>query len=127
MPKYDGVTTYGILITNEGDVVPLRSGVRSPLFRDYPSAGHVEGKAAIWIREHNSSGGVVFHNNTDGTCGFCNRQIETLLPNGAILYGVPPLNAVAEKRGATQDPTPYIGNAAEPELPPQYDFFRRLP
>jgi hypothetical protein len=127
LPKYDGITTYGILVTNEGDVVPLRSGGKSPLFRDYASAGHAEGKAAIWIRDHDSSRGVVFHNNTDGTCGYCNSQIETLLPENAILFSVPPPDAIASKRGATQNPTPYVGNRAMPKLPPQYDLFGRLP
>jgi hypothetical protein len=79
------------------------------------------------LRDNNSSGGTIYHNNTDGTCGFCNSQVETLLPNNAILFGVPPFDAIAKKRGATQDPIPYIGNSAMPKLPPQYDLFGRLP
>jgi len=52
LPKYDDETTYGVLITNEGDVVPLQSSKRDPLYSTYPSAGHVEGKGALWVREH---------------------------------------------------------------------------
>jgi hypothetical protein len=47
LPKYDGKTTYGILITNEGDVIPLQSADADPLFSNYIPAGHVEGKAAL--------------------------------------------------------------------------------
>jgi hypothetical protein len=36
-------------------------------------------------------------------------------------------DAIASKRGATQNPTPYVGNRAVPKLPPQYDLFGRLP
>jgi hypothetical protein len=130
LPKYDGKTTYGVLITNEGEVVPLQSAERSPLYSNYPPAGHVEGKAAIWIREHGSSGGVLYHNNTDGTCGFCNSQIRTLLPKGSHLRVVPPRDAVAKKPLARQAPTEYEGNDAVLKTPPsnpQLELFGRQP
>jgi hypothetical protein len=123
LPKYDGKTTYGVLITNEGDVVPLQSSARSPLFSNYVPAGHVEGKAALWIRQHGSSGGVVYHNNTDGTCGFCNSQIKTLLPEGQRLWVIPPADAIAKNSSARQGLTDYVGNSEMPKLPRQYDFF----
>jgi hypothetical protein len=131
LPKYDGKTTYGVLITNEGNVVPLQSGQTSPLYSNYPPAGHVEGKAAIWIRENASTGGVLYHNNTGGTCGFCNSQISTLLPEGARLRVVPPGNAAAKNSRANEGPTDYTGNSAMPNPPPvpnppaQDDLFGR--
>jgi hypothetical protein len=127
LPKYDDETTYGVLITNEGDVVPLRSADPSSFYNNYIPAGHVEGKAAIWIREHGSTGGVLYHNNTGGTCGYCNSQIERLLPKDAELLVIPPADAIAKKRGATQDPTPYKGDNIMPQPPRQYDLFRNQP
>jgi hypothetical protein len=127
LPKYDGKTTYGILITNEGDVVPLQSANADPLFKNYIPAGHVEGKAAIWMRDHGSSGGVLYHNNTDGTCAFCNSQLETLLQNKSNLLVIPPADAVLKKRGAVEDASYYEGNAALPKLPRQFNLFRRRP
>jgi hypothetical protein len=128
LPKYDGETTYGVLTTNEGNVVPLQSGERSPLYSNYSSAGHVEGKAAIWTRENDSSGGVLYHNNPGGTCGRCNAQIRTLLPEGARLRVVAPDNAVPKNRWARVRPPEYVGNSAGPKPPPpnpQLDLFNR--
>lgn len=124
LPKFDDKTTYGILITNEGDVVPLRSPGADPLFNNYPAATHVEGKAAIWIRNHGSSGGVLYHNNTGGTCGFCDSQLERLLPKNSELHVIPPVDAFAKKRGAVPYPSFYKGDDALPKLPPQLDLFR---
>src|SRR5580692_669781 len=90
-------------------------------------AGHVEGKAAVWIREHGSTGGVVYHNNTDGTCGPCDSQIETLLPNKATLSVFPPPDAIAKNPSWRQGPTEYEGNDNPPKPPrpsPQLDFFK---
>lgn len=42
------------MIPDEGDVVPLQSGDRDPLYSNYVSAGHVEGKAALWMRDDGS-------------------------------------------------------------------------
>jgi hypothetical protein len=119
--------TYGVLITNEGDVVLLKSADPSPLYKNYPPAGHVEGKAAVWIREHGSTGGVVYHTNTGGTCGLCNNQIETLLPKDATLSVYPPRDAIAKDPLARPGPTKYKGNAEVPNPPrpdPQPDFFK---
>lgn len=125
LPKYERQRTYGMLITNEGDVVPLRSGSPIPLYGDYVSSKHVEGRAAIWIREHGSTGGVVYHNNTTGTCGFCTRQAATLLPEGARLWIVPPADAFPKNSRATGNLTSHLGDASVPEPPAQYDFFSR--
>jgi len=127
LPKYDGKTTYGILITNEGDVVPLQSGGATPLFDNYSSASHVEGKAAIWIRDHGSTGGVVYHNNTDGTCGYCVSHVPTLLPEGARLSIVPPPDAVPNNSRYKASPIDRVGNEKRPNPPAQGDFFARQP
>ena len=115
LPEYDGETTHGILITNEGSIYPLRSGDPDPLYANHPAAKHVEGKAAIIIRETGSSGGIVYHNNSEGTCGFCNSQIKNLLPEGATLVVVPPKNAVPIKQRADARPRPHIGNSQLPK------------
>jgi hypothetical protein len=125
------------LITNEGDVVPLQSGDRDPLYSSYVSAGHVEGKAAPWMRDHGSTGGTVYHNNIEGTCGWCNSQLPTLLPEGARQWVIPPADADAKNAWARQNLTDYPGNSAIPSPPatrrqrrnkslpssPQTDFF----
>jgi hypothetical protein len=116
LPKYDDETTYGVLITNEGNVVPLQSGPPRS-FVNYPPSKHVEGKGAIWIRENGSSGGVLYHNNTDGTCGFCNAQLERLLPSNAALDVVPPTNAVPKNAKAMAGPTWYVGDSTMPKPP----------
>jgi hypothetical protein len=127
LPEYDQDTTYGVLITNEGDVVPLKDGGTSTFYSNYTPAGHVEGKAAIWIREHNSTGGVVYHNNTDGTCGFCNSMLTTLLPYKTPLRVVPPSNAVAKDAWDIDYPKEYVGNAAILKPPRQRDLFGNQP
>jgi hypothetical protein len=119
LPKYEtGGATYGVLVTNEGKVVLLKSGDPNSLYSNYRPAGHVEGKAAVWIREHGSTGGVIYHNNTDGTCGPCHSQIETLLPQDAVLWVFPPPEAIAKNAWARQGPTKYKGDAAIPKSPP---------
>jgi SCP1.201-like deaminase len=107
--------------------VPLQSGEKDLRYSNYPPSGHVEGKAAIWIGDHGSTGGVVYHNNTDGICGFCNSQVKTLSPLKKKLLVVPPTDAVAKKRGATAYPTPHVGDDAIPRPPKQYDFFLNWP
>jgi hypothetical protein len=69
---------------------------------------------------------VVYHNNTDGTCGACNSQVETLLPKDAVLWVFPPPDAIAKNAWARQNPTKYKGNADPPKPPPwnpQLNFF----
>ncbi|WP_211232061.1 DddA-like double-stranded DNA deaminase toxin, partial [Pseudoduganella violaceinigra] len=116
LPEYDGKTTHGVLVTNEGKVIQLRSGGKEEPYTGYKavSASHVEGKAAIWIRENGSSGGTVYHNNTTGTCGYCNSQVKALLPEGVELKIVPPTNAVAKNAQARAVPTINVGNGTQP-------------
>jgi hypothetical protein len=107
------------LITNEGEVISLQSGNASPTYANYPAALHVEGKAAIAIRESGSSGGVVYHNNPNGTCGFCNSQVPTLLPEGAELTVIPPAGTVPSSARWYVNPEPYVGNSSIPKPNPQ--------
>jgi SCP1.201-like deaminase len=116
LPEYNRRTS-GVLLTNEGRVVRFRSGAPTPEYRNYASAKHAEGKAAIWLRENNSSGGVLFHNHPGGTCGFCDLQARTLLPEGVSLRIVPPATAVAAKDLAQTEIIPYVGNSKVPKLP----------
>jgi hypothetical protein len=91
---------------------------------------HVEGKGAIWIRENGSSGGVVFHNNTDGTCGLCDAQLERLLPSKSVLDVLPPPDAVPKDAKAVAAPSWYVGDDILPKAPApiqQPDFFREWP
>jgi hypothetical protein len=108
----------GVLVTNEGEIIALESGNANQTYANYPAASHVEGKAAIWIRENGSTGGIVYHNNPRGTCGFCNSQIATLLPEGATLQVVPPKGTVPPP-GWFNNPNPYIGNSSTPKPNPR--------
>jgi hypothetical protein len=116
LPEYTGPTS-GVLFTNEGRIVRLRSGAPNPAYRNYPAAKHAEGKAALWIRENDSSGGVLFHNNPGGTCGRCDLQVSTLLPTNSTLRVVPPAGAVATKKMAKTTITDYVGNIETPKPP----------
>jgi hypothetical protein len=119
LPKFkpEEEETSVFLLTNEGKIIEFKSA-NPEAYGNYIAATHAEGKAAVWIRKNNSSGGVLFHNNPGGTCGFCNSHLPTLLPKGVRLWVVPPANAVAEKRGWIDYAKPYDGNSAEP-LPPK--------
>jgi RHS repeat-associated protein len=113
LPPYDGKTTHGVLITNEGAVVPLQSGNQDPRFSNV-AAGHVEGKAAIVIRDTNSTGGVVMHNNPEGTCPYCRGGVATLLPEGKQLLVIPPDESVPKSPGHQAVPAVYTGNSNTP-------------
>jgi RHS repeat-associated protein len=115
LPAFDGKTTQGILVLNEGKEIPLSSG--NPVLPTYVASGHVEGKAALAIAEEGSTGGTLYHNNTNGTCGYCHAQIETLLPHNTTLNVSPPENAVANNSRAVATPTTYTGNAKLPKQP----------
>ncbi len=117
LPVFNGEKTQGVLVTNEGEVIPLESGNTNPAYGNYAAAGHVGRKAAIWIRENGSTGGVIYHNNPGGTCGFCNAHIPTLLPEGATLQVVGPEGTV-HLPGWYNRALPYIGNSAVPKPNP---------
>ena len=115
LPEFDG-TTHGVLVTHEGATLPARVG-RADALPNYPNARHVEGQAAITIRETDSTGGTVYHNNPNGTCNYCHNMTSTLLPEGATLEVVPPANAVAPTPRWHDQPTTYTGNANDPKPP----------
>ena len=115
LPEFDG-TTHGVLVTHEGATYPLESGGPTP-YPNYPNARHVEGQAAITIRETDSTGGTVFHNNPNGTCNYCHNMTSTLLPEGATLHVVPPEGAVPKGPNWHAEPTTYTGNANDPKPP----------
>jgi len=117
LPKFDGKTTKGMLVTNEGKMIPLESGSADPAFENYPAAPHVEAKAAIWLRKNSSSGGTVYHNNPQGTCWLCNSNLSTLLPEGVPLTVIPPSNALKPSRFWIDVPKTYTGNSAHPSPP----------
>ena len=94
----------------------LESGSPDPRY-DYPAGKHAEGKAAILIRDTKSTGGVLFHNNPNGTCAGCNSNLPYLLPEGARLWVVPPADAKAPNKWWKDKPEPYDGNSARPLAP----------
>jgi hypothetical protein len=108
LPPFNGKNTSGVMATAENRMaVPLQSGAPDPRYRNYPAAGHVEGKAAIQMREERSAAGVVYHNNPNGTCQFCSSQIPTLLPEGSTLLVMPPIGP----------PQLFMGNSRTPLAP----------
>ena len=80
----------------------------------YVAACHVEGKAALQIRQMGSSGGTIHHNNPNGTCPYCRHAIPTLLPEGASLTVVPPPAAHAPTPRWIAETFTYVGNADDP-------------
>nr|WP_285300469.1 DddA-like double-stranded DNA deaminase toxin [Burkholderia glumae] len=60
---------------------------------------------------------MVFHNNPEGTCGFCVNMTETLLPENSKLTVVPPEGAIPVKRGATGETRTFTGNSKSPKSP----------
>jgi hypothetical protein len=116
--------TLGVLFTKEGIMQKLKSGAPDPRYAKYPAAKHVEGKAAIFMRDIGSSGGIVYHNNTDGTCGSCRSNLPTLLPKGATLFVVPPRNPIPKNRQAESRARPYGGNGRMPISNSQVELWK---
>ena len=117
LPEYDGKTTYGVLILDDGTQVPFSSGNANPNYKNYIPASHVEGKSAIYMLENGINNGTVFHNNTDGTCPYCDKMLPTLLEEGSRLTVVPPANANAPKPSWVDTVKTYIGNDKIPKKP----------
>ena len=117
LPEYDGKTTHGVLVLDDGTQVPFSSGNANPNYKNYIPASHVEGKSAIYMRENGINNGTVFHNNTDGTCPYCDKMLPTLLEEGSTLMVVPPANASAPKPSWVDTVKTYIGNDKIPKKP----------
>ena len=120
LPEYDGSTTHGVLITSDGSEISFTSGGGDPRYTNYANNGHVEQKSSLYMRDNNISSGVLYHNNTEGTCGFCNTMTSTFLPEGATLTVVPPSNAVATNSKAIDVPKTYTGNSKDPKISSRY-------
>lgn len=90
LPEYDGKTTHGVLFLDDGTQIRLTSGNGDTRYTNYRNNGHVEQKSALYMRENNISNATVYHNNTNGTCGYCNTMTATFLPEGVTLTVVPP-------------------------------------
>ena len=120
LPEYDGTTTHGVLVLDDGTQIRFASGNGDPRYTNYRNNGHVEQKAALYMRENNISNAVVYHNNTNGTCGYCNTMTATFLPKGATLTVVPPKNAVANNSRAIDYVKTYTGTSNDPKISPQY-------
>lgn len=88
------MTTNGVLVLDDGTQIPFKSGGGDPRYTNYANNGHVEQKASIYMSENNISNGTLYHNNTNGTCGWCNNMTATFLPENAKLTVVPPTNAI---------------------------------
>ncbi len=121
LPEFDGKTTVGALKTPDGKIVYFKSGNPDLRYSNYPAAAHAEGKAALYMRENGIKEGTIYHNNTNGTCGYCDSMLETLLPENAKLNVVPPRNAVANNSRAVATPSSYIGNSNTPKINPRYN------
>ena len=115
LPEYDNNTTLGILVLDDGSQIPFSSGNPVPKYKTYVAASHAEGKAAIYMRENGINNGIIFHNNTGGTCPYCNTMLPTLLENESTLTVVPPYNSHAPKPGWVDITKTYIGNANIPK------------
>ncbi|MCL2136868.1 MAG: T7SS effector LXG polymorphic toxin [Coriobacteriia bacterium] len=120
LPEFDGKTTYGELRTPDGKSIPLQSGDPDPQYSNYVSSSHVEGKAAQYMRENGIEQATVYHNNANGTCGYCDKMLPTLLPDGSELTVIPPASAVPNNPQAVAAPKTYTGNSAVPKTNPRF-------
>ncbi len=115
LPLYDGKTTHGIFVAPNGEHIPFSSGSANPKYKNYIPASHVEGKAAIYMRENEIKKGTIYHNNTDGTCPYCDKMLPTLLEEGSVLEVIPPKGSKAPKPSWIDRPKTYTGNNKIPK------------
>ena len=108
LPEYDGTQ------------IRFTSGNGDPRYTNYRNNGHVEQKVALYMRENNISDATVYHNNTNGTCGYCNTMTATFLLEGATLTVVPPKNAVANNSRAIDYVKTYTGTSNDPKISSRY-------
>ena len=106
--------TAGVLDIG-GELTPLVSG-KSPL-GNYAASGHVEGQAALIMRERGVSTAELLIDNANGICGYCTSQVPTLLPEGAQLSVRTPLGTVPPSSRWFNGRT-FSGNAADPKAWP---------
>lgn len=107
--------TAGVLDL-DGELIPLVSG--KSLLPNYAASGHVEGQAALIMRERGATIGRLLIDNPNGICGYCTSQVATLLPKDAVLEVATPLGTVPPSARWTTSKT-FIGNAADPKRWPR--------
>lgn len=107
--------TAGVLDL-DGELIPLVSG--KSLLPNYAASGHVEGQAALIMRERGATLGRLLIDNPNGICGYCTSQVATLLPKDAVLEVATPLGTVPPSARWTTSKT-FIGNAADPKRWPR--------
>lgn len=78
------------------------------------AAAHVEGQAALQLRQSGSTGGTIHHNNPHGTCLYCLHALPRLLPPGVTLAIVPPDNAQAPNPWWIAQPVTFAGQPPQP-------------
>ncbi len=81
-------STWGLFVSDQGEIFFLTSGGADPKY-SWPAAGHVEGKAAIYMRENAIKYGAIFHNHPKGTCNICRTNIPNMLLSGSRLRVIP--------------------------------------
>ena len=107
--------TAGVL-NIDGELTSLVSG-KSTL-GNYAASGHVEGQAALIMREQGVSSAELLMDNPNGICGYCTSQLPTLLPEGAQLTVRTPLGTVPLSSRWFNGRT-FLGNAADPKAWPR--------
>lgn len=103
--------TAGVLDL-DGELIPLVSGKGS--MGNYAASGHVEGQAALIMRERGAASGTLYIDNPNGICGYCTSQVPTLLPRGAVLDVRTPAGTVPPSVRWGNSRT-FVGNDADPK------------
>ncbi|MEH0423309.1 RHS repeat-associated core domain-containing protein [Streptomyces sp. B21-083] len=103
--------TAGVLEL-DGTLIPLVSGKSS--LPNYAASGHVEGQAALIMREMGATNGRLLIDNPGGICGYCTSQVPTLLPDGAVLEVGTPLGTVTPSARWSASKT-IVGNDRNPK------------
>ncbi|MFF7290216.1 RHS repeat-associated core domain-containing protein [Streptomyces griseorubiginosus] len=101
--------TAGVLEV-DGALIPLVSGKSNP--GNYAASGHVEGQAALIMREMGAAKGKLIMDNPSVICGYCVSQVPTLLPEGAVLEVTAPAGTVPKTPRWSNSRT-FVGNAAD--------------
>lgn len=103
--------TAGVLEV-DGALIPLVSGKSS--LPNYAASGHVEGQAALIMRQMNASSGKLLIDNPNGICGYCRSQVPTLLPEDATLRVGTPSGTVTPT-GRWSSSKTFTGNDRAPK------------
>ncbi|WP_406490644.1 hypothetical protein OHB06_01065 [Streptomyces sp. NBC_01604] len=107
--------TAGVLEI-DGALIPLIS--KQGKLNNYISSSHVEGQAALLMREMDATSGRLLIDNPNGICNWCKTQVNTLLPENATLQVGTPLGTVP-KTAKWHNSTTFTGNAQDPKTWPR--------